>query len=71
MEMVLGFIIIFGVGSIIGMAFVGSLMGVPLAFAHRITYIQNIFKYTAGIFSLVIGINIMYQIGILGHLLST
>lgn len=66
--MILGFIVIFGVGSMIGMALVGSLMGVPLAFANRITSLQKIFKYTAGIFSLVIGINIMYQIGIIGHL---
>lgn len=69
--MVLGFIMIFGVGSIIGMVLVGSLMGIPLAFTHRITSIQKIFKYTAGIFSLIIGINIMYQIGILGHLFNT
>jgi len=69
--MVLGFIMIFGVGSIIGMVLVGSLMGIPIAFAHRITSIQKIFKYTAGIFSLIIGINIMYEIGILGHLFNT
>ena len=69
--MILGFIMIFGVGSIIGMVLVGSLMGIPLTFAHRITSIQKIFKYAAGIFSIIIGINIMYQIGILGHLFST
>jgi len=69
--MILGFIMIFGVGSIIGMVLVGSLMGIPFAFANKITSMQKIFKYTAGIFSLIIGINIMYQIGILGHLFST
>jgi sulfite exporter TauE/SafE len=69
--MVLGFIVIFGVGSMIGMVLVGSLMGIPLAFTHRITSIQKILKYTAGVFGIVIGINIMYQIGILGHLFTT
>jgi sulfite exporter TauE/SafE len=68
MGMVLGFIVIFGVGSMIGMALVGILMGVPLAFAHRITSIQKIFKYVAGMFSLVIGINIMYQTGVIDQL---
>jgi len=59
----LGFIVIFGVGSMIGMALVGSLMGIPLVFGTRFTSIQKIFRYVTGIFSLVIGFNIMYQIG--------
>jgi ABC-type nickel/cobalt efflux system permease component RcnA len=66
--MVLGFIVIFGVGSIIGMALVGSIMGVPLAFANRIELIQKIFRYVAGVSSLVIGFNIMYQMGIIEQL---
>jgi len=64
----LGFIVIFGVGSMIGMALVGSLMGIPLAFVNRIGSIQKIFRYVAGMFSLIIGFNIMYQIGLVGHL---
>jgi len=67
-RMILGFIVVFGVGSMIGMAFVGSLLGIPLAFTNRITSMQKIFKYIAGIFSIIIGINIMYQIGIIGDL---
>ena len=66
--MVLGFIVIFGIGSMIGMALVGSLMGIPFAFANRIGLIQKTFRYVAGAFSLVIGFNIMYQIGMVGHL---
>lgn len=67
-EMVLGFIVIFGLGSIIGMTLVGSVMGIPLVFGNRIELIQKIFRYVAGIFSIVIGFNIMYQIGLVGHL---
>jgi len=67
-EMVLGFIAIFGVGSMIGMALIGSLMGVPIALGNRIVLIQKIFRYVAGVFSLIIGLNIMYQIGIIGNL---
>lgn len=61
--MMLGFIVIFGVGSMIGMTLVGSLMGIPLAFGNRFTSIQKIFRCLTGMFSLVIGFNIMYQIG--------
>jgi hypothetical protein len=66
--MVLGFIVIFGIGSMIGMAFVGSMMGIPLVFGNKIKLIQKSFRYIAGVFSLVIGLNIMYQIGLIGHL---
>lgn len=66
--MMLGFIVIFGIGSMIGMVLVGSLMGIPLVFANKIGLIQKIFRCVAGIFSLVIGANIMYQIGMIGNL---
>lgn len=63
-EMMLGFIIIFGIGSMIGMALVGSLMGIPFVFANKIRLIQRTFRYVAGGFSMIIGFNILYQIGI-------
>lgn len=66
--MVLSFILIFGVGSILGMALIAGLMGMPLVFANRVVVIQRIFRYTAGAFSLLIGINIIYEIGILENL---
>jgi len=61
--LMLGFIVIFGLGSMIGMIFVGSLIGLPLAFGNRTELIQKIFRYITGTLSLVIGFNIMYQIG--------
>lgn len=64
-EIMLGFVLIFGAGSMIGMAFVGSLMGIPLAFGNRIILIQKIFRYITGTLSLIIGFNVMYQIGLL------
>jgi len=66
--MVLGFIVIFGIGSMIGMALVGSMMGIPLVFGNRVKIIQKSFRYVAGVFSLIIGLNIMYQIGLIGNL---
>ncbi|MGI0004225.1 MAG: sulfite exporter TauE/SafE family protein [Candidatus Nitrosotenuis sp.] len=68
--MVLSFILIFGVGSIIGMALVSGLMGLPFAFSTRIRTINRVFRYVAGAFSLVIGANIVYQIGFVGNLLG-
>ncbi|QLH06225.1 high frequency lysogenization protein HflD [Nitrosopumilus ureiphilus] len=61
--MILGFIAVFGVGSMAGMVFVGSLIGIPFAFGTRFTSIQKIFRYVTGTLSLIIGFNIMYQIG--------
>lgn len=52
----------------IGMVLIGSMMGVLLAFGNKIVLIQKIFRYVAGTFSLIIGFNIMYEIGILGDL---
>lgn len=65
--MVLSFILIFGAGSILGMALIAGLMGVPLVFVNRVTVIQRVFRYAAGAFSLLIGINIIYEIGVLEH----
>ena len=42
--MVMGFIVIFGIGSMIGMVLVGSIMGIPLIFANKIGMIQKIFR---------------------------
>jgi sulfite exporter TauE/SafE len=61
-SMVLGFILIFGIGSILGMVLVSGLMGLPLVLANQTTIIQKIFRYVAGTFSLLIGANIMYEI---------
>jgi hypothetical protein len=66
--MVLGFILIFGIGSIIGMALVSGMMGLPFALSTRMTTVNRVFRYAAGAFSLIIGANIVYQIGFVGNL---
>ncbi len=67
--LVLEFIMIFGIGSMIGMAIVGSLIGIPIAFGSKMMSLQKLFRYVAGAFSLLIGVNIIYQIGIMNNLL--
>lgn len=61
---VLWFIAIFGIGSIIGMSLIGGIIGIPFAFGEKFSKTQKIFRYSIGIFSIVIGINIMYQTNI-------
>jgi hypothetical protein len=66
--MVLGFILLFGIGSIIGMTLVSGLLGLPFALSGKISKVNRIFRYVAGAFSLVIGMNIVYQIGFVENL---
>jgi hypothetical protein len=61
--MVLGFILLFGIGSILGMTLISGLMGLPFALSSKTPSIGRIFRYTAGALSLVIGANILYQVG--------
>lgn len=65
---VLSFILIFGIGSVLGMMLVSGLIGIPFAFSTKAVKINRILRYTAGAFSLVIGANIIYSIGIVENL---
>ncbi len=61
-ELALGFIVIFAIGSLIGMSVVSSLLGLPFLLSNKIPSIQKIFRYAAGAIALVIGSSIVYQI---------
>jgi len=67
-EMVLSFILIFGIGSMVGMAIISGLISLPFAFTANITKVNKILRYVAGSASLLIGINIMYQVAIAKNL---
>jgi len=66
--MMIGFILVFGIGSIIGMSLVTCLMGLPIAFISKVSTVHKIIQYVAGALSFLIGASIMYEIGILGNL---
>ncbi len=66
--MVLSFILIFGIGSIIGMALVSGILGLPFALSSKAEKVHRILRYAAGAFSLLIGINILYSVGIVDNL---
>lgn len=66
---ILSFILIFGIGSILGMMLVSGLIGLPFVFSAKAVKISRILRYAAGAFSLVIGANIIYGIGMAENLL--
>lgn len=67
---ILSFILIFGVGSIIGMTLVSSLIGIPFALSNRAFSLEKILRYVVGSVSFLIGISIIYEILYVGKLLS-
>lgn len=69
LEMTLTFILLFGIGSIIGMMLVSSLMGLPILLTGHISSINRIFRYVTAIIVLIIGAKILFEIGILNILL--
>lgn len=64
--MIIGFIAIFGIGSMIGMALIGGLIGIPFGMINQ--KFGKILRYFTGLFSLAIGISLVFQIGILQNL---
>ena len=67
-ETVLSFILIFGLGSIIGMTIISSLIGLPFAFTNKFGTASKALRYIACTASLLIGVNILYEISITENL---
>ncbi|MFQ5573284.1 MAG: high frequency lysogenization protein HflD, partial [Nitrosopumilaceae archaeon] len=67
---VLSFILIFGLGSVIGMTLVSSLIGIPFALSNKAFSLEKILRYVAGSVSFLIGITIIYEIVFVGKLFS-
>ena len=66
--MILGFILVFGVGSVIGMIIVSNLLGLPIAIFSKVNRIRRIFKFVAASFSFMIGTHILYEVGVSNNL---
>jgi len=67
---VLSFILIFGLGSVIGMTLVSSLIGIPFALSNKAFAIEKTLRYVVGSVSFLIGITIIYEIVYVGKLFS-
>ncbi len=67
---ILSFILIFGIGSIIGLILASSLIGIPFVFSNKISSLNRTLRYVAGSVSLLIGITIIYEIVFVGKLFN-
>ncbi|HET6517448.1 MAG TPA: high frequency lysogenization protein HflD [Nitrosopumilaceae archaeon] len=66
----LSFILIFGIGSIIGMALVSSLIGIPFALSHKAVSLEKTLRYIVSSVSFLIGISIVYEMVFIEKLFS-
>lgn len=65
----IGYILIFGIGSVAGMMLISTIISVPFAFASEyLKKAQKGLKIAAGIMSITIGLSIVYQIRFIQHL---
>ena len=62
LQTVLSFGVIFGVGSIIGMMLVSSIIGLPFSLVQNSAKINKILRYLVGSISIIIGAGILYDI---------
>ena len=67
-DMVIYFLILFGVGSIIGMAAVGGILGLPFILLPKITSIAKYLRYAVSAITLIIGIHIVFAVGFSNNL---
>lgn len=64
-----GYLVIFGVGTIVGMMLITVAIAVPFAFtARRFIFLHRSLAFTAGVLSVGFGLFLVYQIGFIGGL---
>lgn len=62
LENILSFIMVFGIGSILGMMLVSSAIGLPFSFTVYSERINKILRYSVASICIIIGIDILYNI---------
>jgi sulfite exporter TauE/SafE len=62
------YILIFGVGSILGMLIVSGIIALPFLLSAKFDKINKIVKIFSGTISIVLGFTIMYEIGFVNGL---
>jgi ABC-type nickel/cobalt efflux system permease component RcnA len=68
LETILSFVLVFGIGSIIGMMLVSSAIGLPFSLTLHSERINKILRYSVGSISIIVGVDIMYNILMSGSL---
>jgi len=69
-DMMMYFLILFGIGSIIGMTVASGLIGLPLIFLSKISSVTKYLRYVIASITFIIGINIVLSIGLDNKLFS-
>ena len=67
LQTILSFILVFGIGSIVGMMLVSSAIGLPFSLTLYSERINKILRYSVGSISIIIGIDILYNIVMSGN----
>lgn len=62
------YILIFGIGSILGMLIVSGIISLPFLLTAKFDKINNSVKILAGSISIVLGLTIMYEVGFVNSL---
>lgn len=62
------YILVFGIGSILGMLIVSGIIGLPFLLTAKFDKIHNGIKISAGVISILLGSIIIYEIGFVGGL---
>jgi high-affinity nickel-transport protein len=66
-----GYLLVFGLGTIVGMMLITAAIGAPLAYtAGRFTRIHRYLGLASGVLSLVFGLFLVYEIGVVGGLFT-
>jgi ABC-type nickel/cobalt efflux system permease component RcnA len=69
-DMMIYFLILFGIGSIIGMTVASGVMGLPFILLSKVNSITKYLRYTIASITFIIGINIIITIGLDNKLFS-
>jgi len=67
-DMMMYFLILFGIGSIIGMTAASGVMGLPFIFFSKISSVTKYLRYVIASITFIIGFNIIFSIGFGGKL---
>ena len=63
-DMMIYFLILFGIGSIIGMTVASGILGLPFILLSKISSVTKYLRYTIAGITFIIGINIVFTIGL-------
>lgn len=69
-DMMIYFLILFGIGSIIGMTVASGVIGLPFIFFSKISFVTRYLRYAIASITFIIGINIIFSIGLDNNLFS-